>query len=243
MLELVKRWKKSISSSRRRLCGCACGDILSSDWMLGNGNGHVREHVHVVAYNYIVGSLTVCIKINGIYYPFHRVEDCPHALKKVGQMAEKLSLWKNMEPSQRNANGKNSQNNRFKSLGSIEVLYFLMENAGAYGAGYHSQTASQGVRKYSLYERVHNKVGGRYQEHVNISHHNESLLRIGEEVECLDQERRLCYAHDERDEVSRPRDHVSGGRVHMISASFRDFGSSHVSTQSTQPPFLWSETC
>ena len=54
----------------------------------------------------VVGNLTVYIKINDMYYPFHRVEDYPHALKKIGQLAEKLSLWKNMKPSQRNANGK-----------------------------------------------------------------------------------------------------------------------------------------
>ena len=46
------------------------------------------------------------IKINGMYFPFLRVEDYPHALKKFGQMAEKLSLWKSMEPSPRNAKGK-----------------------------------------------------------------------------------------------------------------------------------------
>ena len=52
-----------------------------------------------------------------MYYPFHRVEDYPHALKKVGQMAENLSLWKNMEPSQRNANGKKFSKQSFQIVG------------------------------------------------------------------------------------------------------------------------------
>ena len=104
MLELEKRWKKSISSSRRRSCGCACGDILSSDRILGNRNGRVSQRTCARCF---WKTATVCIKINDMYCPFHRVEDYPHALKKVGQMAEKLSLWKNMEPSQQgNASGK-----------------------------------------------------------------------------------------------------------------------------------------
>ena len=59
----------------------------------------------------------MCIKINGMYYPFHRVEDYPHALKKIGQMAEKLSLWKNMEPSQQgNASGKKFSKQQFQFI-------------------------------------------------------------------------------------------------------------------------------
>lgn len=37
--------------------------------------------------------------------PFPRVEDYPNALKKIGQMAEKLSLWKSIEPSPKNTKG------------------------------------------------------------------------------------------------------------------------------------------
>ena len=40
------------------------------------------------------------------------MEDYPHALKKIGQMAEKLSLWKSMDPSAPNDN-KGKKQSRF----------------------------------------------------------------------------------------------------------------------------------